>query len=223
MAGETPALAARLQVLASTGSVVIDRATRKLLGALFKLEDLGPQHLKGFAQPVSTWRVLGEERLEDRFQALRGEDLTPLVGRDDELSVLLRHWSLAKRRIGQTVLLCGEPGIGKSRLVRALHDRLADEPYALLSNYCSPHHVNSSLHPVIALLERMPGLSRDDAPDARLDKLATLLAPATDRLDDAVALVASLLGISVDGRFRAPNYSPQRRAQRTLEVLVEYM
>jgi len=223
VAGETPAVAARLQVLARGGSVVIDGATRKLLGALFKLEDLGPQHLKGFAQPVFTWRVLGKERLEDRFQALRGEALTPLVGRNDELNLLLRRWNLAKRGIGQTVLLCGEPGIGKSRLVRALNDQLADEPRALLSHFCSPHHVNSALHPVIALLEGMPGLSRDDAPDARLDKLTALLAQTTNRLDDAVALLANLLGISVDGRFRAPNYSPQKRAQRTLEVLVEHV
>jgi class 3 adenylate cyclase len=194
VAGETPALAARLQVLARPGSVVIGEATRRLLGELFTLEDLGPQRLKGFAQPISAWRVLGEERLEDRFQALRGEALTPLVGRDDEIGLLLQRWALAKRGSGQTILLCGEPGIGKSRLVRALRDRLANEPHVLLSHYCSPRHVNSALHPVTALIERAPGLSRDDAPEVRLDALATWLARTAGQFDEAVALLANLLG-----------------------------
>ena len=223
VAGETPALAARLQALATPGSIVIGKATRRLLGTLFKLEDLGPQHLKGFSQPVSAWRVLGEQRSGDRFQALRGDDLTPLVGRDDELTLLLQRWTLAKRGIGQLILLCGEPGIGKSRLVRALRDGVAHEPHTLLSHHCSPHRVNSALHPVIARLEGIPGLSRDDAPEVRLETLAALLAQATDRLDEAVALLANLLGIAVDGHSRAPNYSPQRKAQRTLEVLVEHV
>ena len=152
--GETPNLAARLQALAAPGSVVISQATRRLVGGLFELADLGPQRLKGFAEPLAAWRVEGEGRAEGRFEALHGERLTPLVGREHELGILLERWAWAKDGDGQVVLLAGEPGIGKSRLVRALRERLGDEPHTPLSHYCSPYHTNSALHPVIALLER---------------------------------------------------------------------
>ena len=138
--------------------------------------DLGPQRLKGFAEPLAAWRVEGEGRAEGRFEALHGEHLTPLVGREHELGILLERWAWAKDGDGQVVLLSGEPGIGKSRLIRALRERLGDEPYTPLSHYCSPYHTNSALHPVIALLERAARLDREEPPEAKLAKLEAVLA-----------------------------------------------
>src|SRR5262245_28386381 len=158
--GETPNLSARLQALAEPGSVVISQATRRLVGGLFELEDLGPQRLKGFAAPLTAFRVEGEGRAEGRFDALHGEHPTPLVGRAPELGILLERWAWAKDGDGQVVLLSGEPGIGKSRLIRALHERLGHEPHTPMSHYCSPYHQNSALYPVIDLLERATRLDR---------------------------------------------------------------
>ena len=151
--GETPNLSARLQALAVPGRVVISEATRRLVGGLFELVDLGPQRLKGFAAPLAAWQVDGEGRAEGRFEALHGERLTPLVGREHELGILLERWAWAKDGDGQGVLLSGEPGIGKSRLIRTLRERLGDEPYTPLCHYCSPYTTNSALHPVIGLLD----------------------------------------------------------------------
>ena len=132
-------LAARLQAIAEPGTVVIAESTRRLVGELFALEDLGRHALKGFSAPVQAWRVTGEGAAESRFEALRGASLTPLVGRQQELTLLLDRWEQAKEGEGQVVLLAGEPGIGKSRLVQALRDRLAGEPHVHLGYYCSPH------------------------------------------------------------------------------------
>jgi class 3 adenylate cyclase len=162
--GETPNLAARLQGLAAPGSVVISQATRRLVGDLFELADLGPQRLKGFAEPILAWRVVRTSAAESRFEAMHSAGLTPLVGREHELGILLERWGWAKDGDGQVVLIAGEPGIGKSRLVRALREHLADEPYTPLSCYCSPYHTNSALYPVIGLLERAAQLDRDEPP-----------------------------------------------------------
>jgi class 3 adenylate cyclase len=147
VSGETPNLAARLQALAAPGSVVVSASTRRLVGGLFELADLGPQHLKGFAAPLGAWRVDGRGRAEGRFEALHGEHLTPLVGRDHELGILLERWLWAKDGHGQVVLLSGEPGIGKSRLVRELGAWLEDEPHIWLLYQCSPYYTTSPLHP----------------------------------------------------------------------------
>ena len=219
--GETPNLAARLQALATPGSVVISQATRRLVGALFELADLGAQRLKGFGGPVRAWRVEGAGRAEGRFEALHGRHLIPLVGREEELRLLLARWRSAAEGEGQVVLLSGEAGIGKSRIVQALRERLAGETYTPLSHYCSPYHTASALYPVISLLERAAGFTRDDPPEARLDKLEALLAQGTERLAEAVPLIADVLGIAAGERYPPPNLSPQRKVQRTLEVLVE--
>ena len=219
--GETPNLAARLQAAASPGSVVISQATRRLVGGLFELDDLGPQRVKGFTEPLSAWRVLGEGPEEGRFEAMRGARLTPLVGRDEELHLLLARWRRAKRGEGQVVLLSGEPGIGKSRIVRALRERLEGESHTPLSHYCSPYHVNSALYPVIGLLERAAGFERNEAPEARLAKVEALLARGTERLDEAVPLISHLLGIEPGERYPALNLTPQRQKQRTLELLID--
>jgi class 3 adenylate cyclase/predicted ATPase len=221
--GETPNLAARLQALAAPGSVVISQATRRLVGGMFELTDLGPQRIKGFAEPLNAWQVEGEGRAEGRFEALHGEHLTPLVGREHELGIVLERWSWAKDGDGQVVLLSGEPGIGKSRMIRALRERLGAEPYTPLSHYCSPHHTNSALYPIISQLERAAGLTSDDQPEARLAKLETLVGQATERLEEAVPLLAALLGIATNDRYPALNLSPQRQKQRTLEVLLEQL
>jgi class 3 adenylate cyclase len=221
--GETPNLAARLQALGAPGSVVISQATRRLVGGLFELEDLGPRRLRGFAEPLAAFRVAGEGRAEGRFEARQTSGLTPLVGRAEELALLLRRWRQARDREGQVVLLSGEPGIGKSRLVRELRARLADEPHVRLLYQCSPHHTSSPLHPMIEQLERAAGFARDDGAEAKLDKLAALLARGTNRPEQAVPLIAALLGVPTEGRYPALDLTPQRQKQLTLEALVDQL
>jgi predicted ATPase/class 3 adenylate cyclase len=218
--GETPNLAARLQEVAEPGSAVVAATTRNLIGALFELADLGERGLKGFEEPVRAWQVLGESRAESRFEAFHGRQLTTLVGREHEIGLLVDRWERAKQGEGQVVLLSGEPGIGKSRIVQALRERLADQTYIPLSHYCSPHHTNSALYPVIGLLERAAGFERDDRPADRLDKLEALLARGSDRLDEVVPLVAALLELPVCDRYPPVNLAPPQQKQRTLEVLM---
>ncbi len=221
--GETPNLAARLQALAEPGSVVISQATRRLVGGLFELTDLGPTRLKGFAEPLAAFRVEGEGDAEGRFEALHGQRLTPLIGREHELAMLLERWAWAKDGDGQVVLIAGEPGIGKSRLLRALREQLAGEPHVALSHFCSPYHTNSALYPVITQLERAVGLAPDDEAGDKLAKLEAVLGQATERLDEALPLLAALLGIPIGDRYPPLNLSPQRQKQRTLEVLIEQL
>jgi hypothetical protein len=147
--GETPNLAARLQGVAEPNSVVIAESTRKLVGNLFELGDLGAQNLKGIEGPVRAWAALRPSSVESRFDALHAGALTELVGREEELELLLRRWSKAKGGEGQAVLLSGEPGIGKSRLTAALLERFAAEPHTRLRYFCSPQHTDSALYPII--------------------------------------------------------------------------
>ena len=221
--GETPNLAARLQALAAPGSVVISQATRRLVGGLFELADLGPRRLKGFAEPLAVWRVEGEGRAEGRFEALHGEHLTPLVGREHELGILLERWAWARDGDGQVVLLAGEPGIGKSRMIRTLRERLGDEPHTPLSHYCSPHHTNSALYPVIDLLERAARLDREEPPEAQLARLEAVLGRASERLDEVVPLLAALLGVPTGERYPALALTPEVQKRRTLQALVDQL
>jgi class 3 adenylate cyclase/predicted ATPase len=221
--GETPNLAARLQALAEPGSVVISQATRRLVSGLFELEDLGPQHLKGFAKPLIAWRVEGETCVEARFEARQTGGLTPLVGREEEIALLLRRWEQARDGEGQVVLLSGEPGIGKSRIVREMRERLTAEPHFRLTHQCSPYHQASPLRPIVEHLERAAGFARNDPPKARVDKLESLLARGTDRIDEAVPLIATLLGIQTGARHPALELTPERQKQRTLEALVDQL
>jgi class 3 adenylate cyclase/predicted ATPase len=215
--GETPNLAARLQAMAEPGIVLIDERTRRLVGQLFEYRDLGATGLRGIAGPVPVFAVLRPSAVASRFEALRAAALTPLVGREEEIALLLRRWRRAAQGEGQVVLICGEPGIGKSRLTAALRDRLADEDYMWLRYFTSPHHQDSALYPFIAQLERAAYFEREDPPDSKLDKLAALLAPASA---EEMALFAELLSVPAAPRYPPPALSAQRKKERTFEALL---
>jgi class 3 adenylate cyclase len=214
--GETPNLAARLQGLAMPNTLVIAEATRRQIGGLFDLADLGPQALAGFAEPQPAWRVIGESGMLSRFEALRSEE-TPLVGRDEEVELLIRRWQQARSGEGRVVLISGEPGIGKSRLTAALSEHIGTEPHTRLRYFYSPHHQDSALYPVIGQLERAAGFARDDGPETKLDKLATLLAPSAEAGD--ISLLVELLSLPGGDRFAPLELSPQLKKERTFTAL----
>jgi class 3 adenylate cyclase/predicted ATPase len=217
--GETPNLAARLQSIAEPNSVIVAESTRKLLGDLFELEDLGARDLKGMTGPVRAWTALRPGRMESRFEALHASGLTELVGREEELEILLRRWSKAKSGEGQAVLLSGEAGIGKSRLTAALLEASGSEPHTRLRYFCSPQHTDSAFYPIITQMERAAGLAHDDPAQAKLDKLDAVLAQTSTSAEDA-ALFAELLSLPNDGRYPKLELSPEQRRQRTLAALV---
>jgi hypothetical protein len=217
--GETPNLAARLQGVAEPNAVVIAESTRKLVGNLFELHDIGAQEVKGISGPVRAWAVLQPASVESRFEAMHAGGLTELVGREEELELLLRRWSKAKSGQGQVLLLSGEPGIGKSRLTAALLEAIASEPHTRLRTFCSSQHADSTLYPTISRIERAAGFMRDDTPQAKLDKLDALLAQTSTSADDA-ALLAAMLSLPNDGRYPDFELTPQQRRQRTLGAIV---
>src|SRR5690242_16317882 len=199
--GSTPNLAARLQGLAAADQVVIAASTRRLVGNTFELTDLGEHDLKGIAEPVHAWRVERNLAADSRFDASHGDSaLTPLMGRDEELDLLLRRWSQAKDGEGQVVLLSGEPGIGKSRLLSVLRERLETQGVQALRFQCSPYYVNSAFWPVIDNFERALKFNRDDTPEAKLDKLEALVVAHYGRPLSVVRFVASMLSIPCDDR-----------------------
>ena len=176
--GETPNVAARLQGAAEPNNVVIAEGTRKLLGNLFELRDLGAKEVKGISEPVHAWAALRPSSVESRFEALRAATI-PLVGRDEEVTVLMRRWEQAKAGNGQIVLISGEPGIGKSRIAEAIVERLTFEPHIRLRYFCSAHQQDSALYPAISQLGRAAGFQREDTAAGRLDKLGALLSKAS--------------------------------------------
>ncbi|HEX5796388.1 MAG TPA: AAA family ATPase, partial [Geminicoccaceae bacterium] len=218
--GETPNLAARLQALAEPGSVVISPRTRRLIGGLFDCVDLGPHQLKGFAGPIELTRVVAPRRV-DRFEALRAASLAPMVGREQEIALLSERWEQARDHgEGQVAILAGEPGIGKSRIVLALQERLAGERHVALRFQCLAYYRNSALQVVVDELERTAGLQRDDSAAAKLDKLGRhleALGPAGPAL---LPLLAELLSIPTGERGPAVRLSPERRKTRTLAALM---
>jgi class 3 adenylate cyclase/tetratricopeptide (TPR) repeat protein len=215
--GDTPNLAARLQALAEPGAVVIASSTRRLTGGLFEYRDLGTVTLKGFADNVPAWQVLGAGVAESRFEALRATT-TPLIGRDEEIDLLMRRWEQAKRGEGCVVLISGEPGIGKSRIAQTLAERISAEPHTRLRYFCSPHHQDSALYPSIAQLERAAGFRRDDTDDQRLEKLEAVLAQGSNDLGEAVPPLADLLSIPTGDRYPPLNLTPQKRKEKTLHA-----
>jgi hypothetical protein len=177
---------------------------------------------QGFAQPQRACRVVGESGLLSRFEALRAASLTPLVGRGEEIELLLRRWQRAASGEGQVVLICGEPGIGKSRLAAAFRDRLEGEYYTRLRYFTSPHHQDSALYPFIAQLERAACFEREDAPEAKLDKLEALLIPASPPAEEA-GLLAELLSLPAASRYPLPPSTLQRRREKTFEALLRQL
>jgi predicted ATPase/class 3 adenylate cyclase len=218
--GDTPNLAARLQAVAEPERVVISQSTRRLTGGLFDYRDLGRVALKGLSDPMQAWQVLAASAVESRFEAQHGAALTPLVGREEELELLLRRWEQAKGGDGCVVLVTGEPGIGKSRIAQTILERLSGEPHTRLRYFCSPHHQDSALYPSITQLGRAAGFRRDDTDEQRLAKLEAVLALATHDLGEAVPLLADLLSIPTGDRYPALDLTPQKRREKTLRALV---
>ena len=210
--GETPNLAARLQSIAKPNMVVISEGTRRLLGHLFELEDLGTRDLKGIAAPVQVWAVLRPSSSTSRFEALHPSGMTTLVGREEEYELLRRRWSKAKEGEGQVVLLSGEAGIGKSHLTVAFTERLKGERFLRIRCFCSPQHTNSALYPIIDHVERSAGFARDDTLQAKLDKLDAVLRQSWSSAEDS-ALFVEMLSLPNDGRYPVLELAPRQRRQ----------
>jgi class 3 adenylate cyclase/predicted ATPase len=219
--GDTPSLAARVQALAEPGTIIIAASTRRLIGDRFLLRDLGPHKFKGFSEPIAAWVVDGVSASESRFAAVHAAGLTNLIGREDEIDLLLKRQHLAWKGEGQIVLISGEPGIGKSRLAAALEERIADEPHTVLRYQCSPYHTNSTLYPFIVQLERAAGFKADDTSQHRLDKLEALLAKTAPQGRDTTRLLAALLSIPLGGRYPALALNPAQQRRRTLAALLD--
>ena len=244
--GDTPNVAARLQTMAEPGQVVISNTTRRLTRGLFDYRDLGRVTLKGLSEAVQTWEVLGPSGVQSRFEAQHETGLTPLIGRVEELEVLLRRWRQAALGEGRVVLISGEPGIGKSRLIAALQERLQCEPHRRLRYFCSPLRAESPLYPFISGLRRAAKFAPNDTPQQRLAKFVSLLVPTvaaaslqredmleqkvnaleallastTAYTEQSVALLADLLEVPTVGRHRLSDLSPNLRKQKTMEALV---
>ncbi len=220
--GETPNLAARLQNLAEPNALIIAGSTRRLLGELFVCKDLGLRDITGLPTPVSVWQVVAERKVETRFEARRVNHLTSFVGRTAELQKLSELWGLARSGSGQIALLCGEAGIGKSRVTSAFSQTIADQPHRVIRYQCSPHHTNSPFYPVIAQIERAAGLEAGDPANVKLDKLEALMRPDVAALSD-MPLFAALLSIPFGSRYPDLHLTPQRQKDRTITAILSFL
>ena len=220
--GETPNIAARLQGIAAPNTLVISAATFQLLGGFFACQPLGTPLLKGLAQPLAVYRVLYESMARSRLEAVGSTGLTPLVGREQEIGVLLERWAQVKDGLGQVVLLSGEAGIGKSRLVQVLTDQVAAEPRAGLTPcQCSPYHQHTALYPLIDLLERVVlRFDREESPQQKVGKLEGFLVQYGLPLAEAVPLCAALLSLPLPADYAPVTVSPEQHKQQTLHALV---
>jgi class 3 adenylate cyclase/predicted ATPase len=218
--GETPNLAARLQELASPNTVVVSEVTRRLLGGGFVCERLAPQKAKGFSQPINAFKITGEKAVDSRFAARIGAKLTQFVGRQRELALLVNLWERAKNGEGQVALVCGEPGIGKSRMTLALTGAIASDEHATIRWQCSPHHTNSPFYPVIRNLERAMRFESEDSASVRLEKLETFLSRYGQATLADAPLFAALLSIPSAGRYPPLDLTPQRQKDLTIDALI---
>jgi predicted ATPase/DNA-binding winged helix-turn-helix (wHTH) protein/class 3 adenylate cyclase len=220
--GDAPDLAVRLQHSAQPNTVTIEPTTRRLIGNLFHCRDLGALETGTEIKPIRRWEVLHESGLASRFEALRGSQLTQLVGRDEEIDLLLRRWARVKAGDGQSILISGEAGLGKSRLAAAFEERLHTEPHFRLRYFCSPYRQDSALFPIIDHLSRAAAFAHDDRPAAKLEKLETLLTRAAPPEGD-VAFLADLMSLPASERHPLPNLSPERKKERTLAALIRQL
>ena len=217
--GNTPNLAARLQAEARPNTLLVSSTTRQLAGGAFLYEDLGPVALKGMGHPERIWRVVEQARLPSRFEAARSEELTPLVGREQEIGVLLDRWQLANEGEGQAVLLSAEPGIGKSRIVLAVRERIAHQRHTPIQCQCSPYHTNSVLHPILEYLERAADFAQGDSVNDRLRKLEELCAESSPSPAEASELLGAALLLPLGERTPAARMSAQRQKEETIRLL----
>ncbi len=219
--GETPNIASRLEALAQPNSVVISDGTRRLVEGLFICVPLGPQRLKGIMEPLEVFRVSGESEARSRFEAIAERGLTPLVGREEEIGLLLKRWSQAKEGEGQVVVLSGEAGVGKSRILRSLRDRLEGEPHNRVLYYCSPYRRNSAFYPVIAQMERALRFENHDDPAAKFDKLDGVLTGLGLATVDLGPLFANLLSLPTGERYPRSALGPEQVKRRTIEAVIQ--
>ena len=219
--GDAPNLADRIKSLAEPGTVAIAASTRRLVGELFELRDLGQHPLKGYADPVRAWAVIGEAHAESRFDAVRSSRLTDFVNREREVEFLLGCKKLAWQGKGQVVLVIGEPGIGKSRLAAVISEHVADEPHTRLRYQCSPYHSGSALFPFTTFIARAAGIKDEDTPERCLDKLEAALGLMTTTGDLTVPLFAALLSIPVGNRYPPLHLSAAQQRRQTFTALVD--
>jgi class 3 adenylate cyclase len=218
--GETPNLAARLQTLAEPGNLVIAEATRRLLGGAFELKALGSQVLKGFGAAIPVWAVLREAENVSRFEAARSVGMTPFVGREHEVALLMDRWRDAVKGEGQVTLLSGEAGIGKSRIVAVLREQIGDEPYVTMHHQCSPHHANDAFYPIVSQISHAGGFASGESAAARLGKLEAMIARSALDAREVAPLLASLLSIPVEGRYPQVEMAPSEQKERTIAALI---
>lgn len=218
--GDTANLAARLRSLAGPGSVMVSESTRRLLGNSFELKTVGPQALKGFKSPVVAWRVIGEQDNFNRFDASRSEALTPFVGREDEIALLLARWRRAAKGEGQVVLLSGEAGIGKSRVLAMLRERIEGERAIVMRYQCSPHHLNDSFYPVIGQIWHAAGFASGEPAAVRLEKLERMIEATGLACDEIAPLLAALFAIPTENRYPPLDLAPAELRERTLAAMI---
>jgi class 3 adenylate cyclase len=217
--GETPNLAARLQALAEPGGVLIADSTRRLLGGAFELKDLGKQELRGFAAATQVFAVVCEKEDVSRFEAARAQRMIPFVGREPEVALLIERWRDASAGEGKVALLSGEAGIGKSRILAVLRERVGEERHISVRYQCSPHHLNDAFYPIVAQIRRAAGLAGVPTTDARLDRIEAMVARSSLNVKEVAPLVASLCSVPFEGRYPPLDMAPAEQKERSIAAL----